>query len=59
MASEALHIFDPRRNFHVQGFTGRAAAAPIHDAAETGIWISGIFQAAEDFAVLCLYNAYD
>jgi hypothetical protein len=31
----------------------------IHDATETGISISGIFQAAEDFAVLCLYNAYD
>ena len=58
MASEALHIFDPRRNFHVQGFTGRAATTPIHDATETGISISGIFQAAEDFAVLCLYNAY-
>jgi len=59
MASESLHIFDPRRNMHVQGFSGRAATTTIHDATETGLSISGIFQAAEDFAVLCLYNAYD
>jgi hypothetical protein len=44
---------------HVQGFSGRAATTTLHDATETGISISGIFQAAEDFAVLCLYNAYD
>ena len=44
---------------HVQGFSGRAATTTIHDATETGLSISGIFQAAEDFAVLCLYNAYD
>ena len=44
---------------HVQGFSGRAATTTIHDASDTGLSISGIFQAAEDFAVLCLYNAYD
>jgi hypothetical protein len=54
MSSEPLHIFDPRRNMHVQGFTGRGATTTVHDATETGI-----FQAAEDSAVLCLYNAYD
>jgi hypothetical protein len=43
---------------HVQGFSGRAATTTIDDATETGISISGIFQAAEDFAVLSLYNAY-
>jgi len=43
----------------VQGFSGRAATTTIHDATETGISISGVFQAAEDSAVLCLYNAYD
>jgi hypothetical protein len=59
MAAEPLHVFDPRRNMHVQGFSGRAATTTIHDASETGLSISGIFQAAEDFAVLCLYNAYD
>jgi hypothetical protein len=59
MASEPLHIFDPRRTMHVQGFTGRGATTTVHDASDTGISISGIFQAAEDFAVLCLYNAYD
>jgi hypothetical protein len=59
MPSEPLHIFDPRRNTHVQGFSGRAATTTIHDATETGFQISGIFQAPEDFAVLCLYNAYD
>ncbi|MGE5567529.1 MAG: hypothetical protein ACM3S5_00690, partial [Rhodospirillales bacterium] len=59
MASETPYIFDPRRNMHVQGFSGRAATTTIHDATETGLSISGIFQAAEDFAVLCLYNAYD
>jgi hypothetical protein len=44
---------------HVQGFSGRAATTTIHDASDTSLSISGIFQAAEDFAVLCLYNAYD
>ncbi len=44
---------------HVQGFSGRAATTTLHDATETSVSISGIFQAAEDFAVLCLYNAYD
>ena len=43
----------------IQGFSGRAATTTIHDASETGLSVSGIFQAAEDFAVLCLYNAYD
>jgi hypothetical protein len=59
MSSEQLRVFDPRRNIHLQGFSGRAATTTIHDASETGLSISGIFQAAEDFAVLCLYNAYD
>ena len=51
--------FDPRRNFQLQGFTGRAATTTIHDASATGVSVSGIFQAAEDFAVLGFYNAYD
>jgi hypothetical protein len=59
MASEPLRIFDPRRNFQLQGFTGRAATTTIHDASATGVSVSGIFQAAEDFAVLGFYNAYD
>lgn len=59
MAAEPLRIFDPRRNFQLQGFTGRGATTTIHDASATGVSISGIFQAAEDFAVLGLYNAYD
>ncbi|MCC6362146.1 MAG: hypothetical protein IT165_01400 [Bryobacterales bacterium] len=59
MAAEPLHIFDPRRNFQTQGFTGKAATTTIHDATETGASISGIFQAAEDFAVLGFWNAYD
>ena len=59
MPAEALKIFDPRRNFQTQGFTGRAATTTLHDATATGVSISGIFQAAEDFAVLGLYNAYD
>ena len=59
MAAEALHIFDPRRNFQLQGFTGRGATTTIHDASATGVSISGIFQAAEDFAVLGFYNAFD
>lgn len=44
---------------HVQGFSGRAATTTLHDATATVVSISGIFQAAEDFAVLSLYNAYD
>ena len=59
MASEPLQIFDPRRNFHVQGFSGKAATTTLHDATAAGVSISGIFQAAGDFAVLCFYNAYD
>ena len=59
MAGEPLHIFDPRCNFQTQGFTGRAATTTMHDATETGVSISGIFQAAEDFAVLGWWNAYD
>jgi hypothetical protein len=59
VSSEPLHIFDPRRNIHVQGFVGRAATTTVHDATETGLSVSGIFQAAEDLAALGLYNAYD
>ena len=59
MPVEPLHIFDPRRNFQLQGFTGRGATTTLHDASETGVSISGIFQGAEDFAVLGQYNAYD
>ena len=54
MAGEPLTIFDPRRNFQLQGFTGRGATTTIHDASATGVSVSGIFQAAEDFAVLGL-----
>ena len=59
MAAEPLRIFDPRRNFQLQGFTGRGATTTLHDASATGVSISGIFQAAEDFAVLGFYNAFD
>ena len=59
MPPEQLQIFDPRRNFQLQGFTGRGATTTIHDASATGVSVSGIFQAAEDFAVLGFYNAYD
>ncbi len=52
-------MFDPSRNIQLQGFSGRAATTTIHDATETGFQISGIFQAAEDFAVLGWWNAYD
>jgi len=58
MSSEPLHIFDPRRDMHVQGFMGRAATTTVHDATETGLSVSGIFQAAKHFAVFCLYNVY-
>jgi hypothetical protein len=44
---------------HLQGFSGRAATTTLHDATATSVSLSGIVQAAEDFAVLCLYNAYD
>ena len=59
MPPEPLNLFDPRRNVQLQGFTGRAATTTLHDATATGVSISGIFQAAEDFAVLGFYNAYD
>jgi hypothetical protein len=57
LPSEPLHIFDPRRNLQLQGFAGPAATTAIHNATETGVSISGIFQAAEDFAVLGWWNA--
>jgi hypothetical protein len=59
MSSEPLQIFDPRRTVQLQGFSGRAATTTIHDATETGFQISGIFQAAEDFANVQLFSAYD
>ncbi|MCZ2076039.1 MAG: hypothetical protein LC130_13700 [Bryobacterales bacterium] len=59
MASEPLLLFDPRRTIQLQGFSGRAATTTLHDATETGFQISGIFQAAEDFANVQLFSAYD
>jgi hypothetical protein len=59
MPSEALHMFDHRRTIQLQGFSGRAATTTIHHATETGFQISGIFQAAEDFANVQLFSAYD
>jgi hypothetical protein len=56
---EPLTIFDPRRTMQLQGFTRRGATTTLHDATATGVSISGIFQAAEDFAVLGSYNTYD
>jgi hypothetical protein len=59
MPSEPLHMFDPRRTIQLQGFSGRAATTTLHDATETGFQISGIFQAAEDFANVQIFSAYD
>ncbi|GIU74783.1 MAG: hypothetical protein KatS3mg004_1870 [Bryobacteraceae bacterium] len=56
---ELLRLFDPRRTIQLQGFSGRAATTTLHDATETGFQISGIFQAAEDFANVQLFSAYD
>jgi hypothetical protein len=52
VSTEPLQIFDPHRNFQLQGFTSRGATSTRHDATATGVSISGIIQAAEDFAVL-------
>jgi hypothetical protein len=59
MPSESLYLFDPRRTIQLQGFSGQAATTTLHDATETGFQISGIFQAAEDFANVQLFSAYD
>jgi len=59
MSFESLLLFDPRRTIQLQGFSGRAANTTLHDATETGFQISGIFQAAEDFANVQLFSAYD
>ena len=56
---ELIRLFDPRRTVQLQGFSGRAATTTLHDATETGFQISGIFQAAEDFANVELFSAYD
>jgi len=58
MPAEPLFLFDPRRTIQLQGFSGRAATTTLHDATETGFQISGIFQAAEDFANVQLFSAY-
>jgi hypothetical protein len=59
MPSDPLLLFDPRRTIQLQGFSGRAATTTLHDATENGFQISGIFQAAEDFANVQLFSAYD
>jgi len=59
MPVEPLLLFDPRRAIQLQGFSGRAATTTLHDATETGFQIFGIFQAAEDFANVQLFSAYD
>ena len=59
MSCRRSEIFDPRRTIQLQGFSGRAATTTLHDATETGFQISGIFQAAEDFANVQLFSAYD
>jgi hypothetical protein len=59
MPSDLLLLFDPRRTIQLQGFSGRAATTTLHDATATGFQISGIFQAAEDFANVQLFSAYD
>jgi len=59
MPSDPLLLFDPRRTIQLQGFSSRAATTTLHDATETGFQISGIFQAAEDFANVQLFSAYD
>jgi hypothetical protein len=59
MSFEPLQLFDPRRTIQIQGFSGRAATTTLHDATETGFQISGIYQAAEDFANVQLFSAYD
>ena len=60
MATEALCIFDPRRNIQLQGFTGRVPRRPRSTMRPRRVCPSpAIFQAAEDFAVLGLYNAYN
>jgi hypothetical protein len=57
--ADQLLLFDPRRTIQLQGFSGRAAITTLHDATEAGFHISGIFQAAEDFANVQLFSAYD
>ncbi|GIU75822.1 MAG: hypothetical protein KatS3mg004_2909 [Bryobacteraceae bacterium] len=59
MPTEPLFLFAPRRTIQLQGFSGRAATTTLHDATETGFQISGIFQAAEDFANVQLFSADD
>src|SRR5579885_2194876 len=59
MPSAPLLLFDPRRTIQLQGFSGHAATTTLHDATETGFQISGIFQAAEDFANVQLFSTND
>ena len=54
--SDPLLLFDPRRTIQLQGFSGRAATTTLHDGSETGLRISGIFQADEDFGNVRLFR---
>lgn len=56
MPSDPFLLFAPRRTIQLQGFSGRAAATMIHDGSETGLRISGIFKAAEDFGNVRLFR---
>jgi hypothetical protein len=56
MPSGRLLPFEPRHRIRPQGFCGRAATTSLHDGGETGLRISGIFEAAEDFGNVRLFR---
>jgi hypothetical protein len=55
----AISKFQPDRCLYLRGFDGFGANAALWGASPTGFTVSGIFRAADDFAVLVIYDADD
>lgn len=51
--------FQPDRCVSLRGFSGFGAAAAITKASATGFTVSGVFRAADDFAVVVIYDEDD
>ncbi len=55
----SISKFQPDRCLYIRGFDGFGASAALWGASPSGFTVSGIFRAADDFAVLVIYDADD
>ena len=55
--SETIYKLQPNRTIYMRGFDGFGAAAAITNATATGLTVSGVFRAMDDFAVIVLFDA--